>query len=362
MFTAKKREWSELYTFFTLLKDGKVTLGNSLGKPSKRFFPIHCIKREEHDGSRSYFIEDEDVRIVPEEGDEYRIPREDFGTVAMMVLEAMKGHSEEDDIESPEGVEEFLDAVKIFNLEAQTEDRTDLFIVFYTQGVPPMGFRIYSRVGTMDPLMDGGRTANIKYHLDGIKIPTPAVNKINATEASENPVARRMMMVEAMGGVLKFDDAADKVFRSNLNLIDLHFPRLLGEMTRMMYLDGTSRVRDLVDKMKELNPLKIKDELIEKHGYYEYKVKQFLMAVALGMRPTKVFDGFTGVVSGFIFVDASGKPLCYSVNDRAVFENFLLNNTRLVHGNVERDHYGYLERENGQWYFRLNAKVALTKK
>jgi type II restriction enzyme len=169
-------------------------------------------------------------------------------------------------------------------------------------------------------------------------------------------------MVEAMGGVLKFDDAADKVFRSNLNLIDLHFPRLLGEMTRMMYLDGTSRVRDLVDKMKELNPLKIKDELIEKHGYYEYKVKQFLMAVALGMRPTKVFDGFTGVVSGFIFVDASGKPLCYSVNDRAVFENFLLNNTRLVHGNVERDHYGYLERENGQWYFRLNAKVALTKK
>lgn len=36
---------------------------------------------------------------------------------------------------------------------------------------------------------------------------------------------------------------------------------------------------------QKLNPLKIKDELITKHGFYEYKVKELLLALAMGLRP-----------------------------------------------------------------------------
>ena len=94
-------------------------------------------------------------------------------------------------------------------------------------------------------------------------------------------------MIERLGGVLKYSDVADRVFRCNLLMIDLHFPRMLAEMVRMMHLDGIARISELTDRIKEINPLKIKDELINKHGFYEFKMKQFLLALALGMRPAR---------------------------------------------------------------------------
>ena len=46
-------------------------------------------------------------------------------------------------------------------------------------------------------------------------------------KSGPNEVAERMMMIERLGGVLKYADVADRVFRSNLLMIDLNFPRVL---------------------------------------------------------------------------------------------------------------------------------------
>ena len=46
------------------------------------------------------------------------MPREDFGIVADLILQAVKS-SPENDVASPEGVEEFLDEAAIFDLEAK---------------------------------------------------------------------------------------------------------------------------------------------------------------------------------------------------------------------------------------------------
>ena len=83
-----------------------------------------------------------------------RIPREDFGTVADLVLEAIR-NSREDDVTSPDGVEEFLDEVAIYDLEAKTDDRTDFSVAFYQEDAPLTGFCVRSRLGMMFPLLDG---------------------------------------------------------------------------------------------------------------------------------------------------------------------------------------------------------------
>ena len=178
----------------------------------------------------------------------------------------------------------------------------------------------------------------------------------------EDDVAGRMLMIERLGGILKYNDVADKVFRSNLCMIDLHFPRMLGEMLRVMHLDGISKVSDLTEAIKQINPLKIKDELIHKHSYYEYKMKQFLMALALGMRPAKIFNGIDSAISGFLFVNGNGEVLCYQKADRQVFADFLFVNSRFEKSSTEKDKYGYLERENGVYYFKLNLKIGLLKR
>lgn len=356
-FTATKREWSELCAFFQLLYRGSVLAGNAAGQPGTEL-PIAYVQREEHEGTRRYYIEDNEIHIKGENIDRHFL-REDFGTVADLILEALKSNGEE--VESPDGVEEFLDELAIFNLEAKTEDRTDLHIAFYSKQMPPIGFRIYSRIGGMNPLLDGGRAANIKFEQKNIRFPSPTINKINSLE-TDNTVLDRILMIERLGGELKFNDAADKIFRSNLHMIDLHFPRLIGEMVRVMYYDNVTKISELIDIIKEQNPLKIKDELIRKHGYYEHKVKEFLLAISTGMRPAKLYNGKESAIGGILIMNADGQMLCYSKMDRQTFGDFLLLNTRLEKGNMQKDHYGSLERENNLFYFKLNLKVGLLKR
>ena len=311
---------------------GKVTLGTAKAKKGEIDWPIAMIQREEHDGTRCYYIEKEMVRIKGENS-EKSVPREDFGIVADLILQAVKSSSE-DEVTSPDGVEEFLDEVAIFDLEAKTEDRTDFYIAFWHPEAPLSGFSVRSRLGAMNPLLDGGRAANLKLEQSGVKFATPTVNKINALPETPNEVAERMLLIERLGGVLKYSDVADRVFRSN----------------------------ELTEVIKQMNPLKIKDELVNKHGFYEFKVKQFLMALALGMRPAKIYTGQDSAVEGILLMDGSGEVLCYHKSEKPVMEDFLFLNTRLEKGSLDKDKYGFLERENGTYYFKLNAKIGLVKR
>ena len=181
-------------------------------------------------------------------------------------------------------------------------------------------------------------------------------------EGEEDDVISRMLMIERLGGTLKYSDVADKIFRSNLSMIDLHMGRLMAEMTRLMWLDGITKVSELTEEIKKLNPLKIKDELITKHGFYEYKVKELLLALAMGLRPAKLYNGTDSAIAGFLFVTGDGEVLCYQRAFRQTFADFLFQNSRLEKGSTEKDKYGYLERENGVYYFKLNLKIGLLKR
>ena len=346
-FEATKREWSELYSFLRLLSDGYIYAGtSSLEVCEEKCYKVAVLQREEHDGTRRYLIEGDNIHIVGEKVDKI-VPREFFKCASDLILEALKQASS-NEIESPDGVEEFLDEIAVFDLEAKTDDRTDFYVGFWSEDAPLTGFRVFSKLAPMNPLLDGGRTANLKFEQTGVKFATPTVNKVNFLEGP-NEVLERMRMIERLGGVLKYNDVADKVFRSNLLMMDLHFPRMLAEMIRLMYYEDITKVSELIARIKEINPLKIKDELINKHGFYEYKMKQFLLALALGMRPAKLFNGTDSAVEGFVFVNTQGNLVCYQKADKATFEDFLFYNTRFEKGPLEKDKYGYLERENGSY-------------
>ena len=128
-FEATKREWGELYAFFRLLADGKVYAGTpDVKRNESHLLPVAMVQREEHDGTRQYIIEKDWINIKGENIDK-RIPREDFDTVAELIKEAVRNTSG-NDVTSPDGVEEFLDEVAIFNLEAQTDSAYRILCTF----------------------------------------------------------------------------------------------------------------------------------------------------------------------------------------------------------------------------------------
>ena len=120
-FEATKREWGELYAFFRLLADGYVYAGTpEVKKNEAQRLPVAMIQREEHDGTRRYIIEsEENIHYLWRKNLNKLVAREDFSAVAELILSAVKA-SRENDVMSPDGVEEFLDEVAIFDLEAKT--------------------------------------------------------------------------------------------------------------------------------------------------------------------------------------------------------------------------------------------------
>lgn len=362
MLTASRREWNELYTVFSLLARGKVTMGTAAGEAGTMEMPIACLLRKEHDGLRRYLPEGERIRVSGEQM-ERCFPRRDF-EVAAQTLRTLLLSSAESEPEAPQGMEAFLDALNLYDMEAVTDDRTDFHLTFYGIEAPPVGFRIQSRLCGCTPLLDGGRTANLKWEQGGVRFSGPALNRINYTDDPDNPgeVARRILYAESLGGVFKYNDVADKIFRSNLLMLDTNLPRVLAAMVRTLHLDNIARIDELTERLEEQNPLKLKDELVTKHGFYRYKVKQFLMALALGLRPAKLFDGRESAVAGLIFVDASGRLLCYQKADRETMADFLFTHTRLEKGSPAKDKYGYIERENRACYLKLNLKVGFTRR
>lgn len=358
MLEATRREANELYTFFTLLAEGVIHLGNAEGKPAT-VAPIAMIRRQEHDGQRFYEVEEKDIHVKGEGMDE-RFPREDFAAAAKWILDRMTGTQDNVDISDLEG---FLDALRIFDMEARTDDTTDLHMALYSKDAPLIGIRIQSRLCGMRPLLDGGRTANIKYEQTGIRFSQPAVHKINWVEDEDNvaEIARRILYIQSMGGVLRFSDVADKVFRSNVLMIDTNLPRIVASMLMTLHLDGTARMDQLVEVLEEKNPLKMKDELVRKHGFYSHKVRQLLLAAVWGMRPAKQYTGRASAVCGYIMVDGKGQMLLYTRADEQTFSDYLITHTRLEKALPTDAKYGILERENGACYLKLNLKIGWTR-
>ena len=97
--------------------------------------------------------------------------------MAELVFAAVK-ESRENDVMSPDGVEEFLDEVAIYDLEAKTDDRTDFYVAFYSIEAPLVGFCVRSRFGNYVSVVGWRRAANLKFEQTGVKFATPTVNKL----------------------------------------------------------------------------------------------------------------------------------------------------------------------------------------
>lgn len=357
MTEATRREANELYTLFSLLANGTVGRANALGK-SDGEIPIAAVRRQEHDGKRLYKIEEKEVHVRGAEMNA-RFPREDFAAAAEWLFSRLKQQgSETIDITELEG---FLDALAIYDMEAQTDDRTDLHLALWSPDAPLTGMRLHSRLCSNPPLFVGGRGANIKFEQSGVRFSGPAVSKINHTDQPENvaEVARRILYIQSQGGILRYSDVADRVFRSNLLMLDTNLPRIIAAMLMALHLDGTNRLSELAKMLDEKNPLKMKEELLQKHGFYQYKLRQLLLASAWGLRPGVIWNGRASAVGGYLMTDENGTLSAFLRADEQTFSDYLLSHARLAKTLPDEDKYGYLERENGNYYLKLNLKIVL---
>lgn len=158
---------------------------------------------------------------------------------------------------------------------------------------------------------------------------------------------------------ISYHSMENDVFESNLQLIDGDLPKICGYMLKEYYSSGINTVKSSLESLSVHNPIGY--DLSKGHPFYEYKFKKFLAECALGMLPSKVWDGTADATGGYIIVREDGEVLCYHLFNRNEFETYLINNTKFETASTSRHEFGSIYKDNGKYYIKLNLQVRFIK-
>lgn len=195
---------------------------------------------------------------------------------------------------------------------------------------------------------------NFIYQIESVNLSKEQIKSINEI-SSKSKIKDRIEALKNAGGELKFITLEQNIFRNNLVLVDSLLPDILVEIVKTFFTSNLSSVQDLTASINNSNPLNYDTQFA--HTFYEYKIKRFLTDVALGMTPSKVWNGIYDATGGYLIVKESGDILCYHIYNRNQFENYLFANTKLETASSTRHDFGKIYEADGKLYFKLNLQI-----
>ena len=354
MLSGNKGEWSEVYALFKLLGDKQLFAGDAdLNKVEQLFYPIIKIIRNESGGNFEYEING-DLVIISGGKQELRIPVKTFTEQSAKLLATIKGSNGAFSI--PE-IETFMKSINCSSLKAKSTSKSDIRIIIHDQRInqtAELGFSIKSQLGGQATLLNAGKTTNFIYQITNF-LPTENQEKTINEIDTKSKIKDRIESVKHFGGNLDYLSLGQDVFKNNLVLIDSLLPNILAEIVKTFYTSSLSSIKDLTEHINKINPLNYDNQFA--HTFYEYKIKRFLTDVALGMTPSKVWNGIYDATGGYLIVKENGDVLCYHIYNRNQFEDYLFQNTKLETASSSRHEFGKIYTENGKAYFKLNLQI-----
>ena len=194
-------------------------------------------------------------------------------------------------------------------------------------------------------MLNAGKTTNFIYEVENISDENMmAINSI----VGKSKIKNRLQHIDS----IKFVRAANETFSANLLFIDTMMEIIISEMIKIHYFEGISDCSLIASKIEENNPLNYKIE-----GLYRYKIKKFLYAVALGLMPSKPWNGYDEANGGYIIVKENGEILAYYLYNRNNFETYLLNNTKLETAATSKHNFGVIYKNADRKYIDLNLQI-----
>ena len=357
--SGNKGEWSEIYTLFKLLGDGKVHAGDADMNKLELYYPILNIIREESKRYEYRPNTDQHIVVIDEDGHEYaRISMNRFVQESESLLAEIKsGGSRSFVIPASEA---FMNEIGCTLLKAPSSDKADIHIVIHdlrTNMTPNLGFSIKSQLGSASTLLNAGLPTNILYKIEGVSLSDEDITSINSIKDH----LPRMKEIVDRGGRFVYSDVEHQTFKNNLLFLDSCMPEFIAECLVVDSMpNATSMIKGAVEMVAAKNPFGFTGNDIV--AFYEHKMKVLLLDAALGMTPSKEWKGRYDANGGYLVVRKDGEIVCYHFYNRNDVEDYLYHNTRFERGSRARHNFGSLFREeDGDVYIRLNLQIRFKK-
>lgn len=148
---------------------------------------------------------------------------------------------------------------------------------------------------------------------------------------------------------LEFSRLADTTFSHNLSMIDFRMPEIFSNLFLCSYFVQGKRVEDVVNYYCK--------HYYEDKELVEYKVKDLLVAIALGMVPKTKWSGLDEANGGYIIVKKDGEIVCYHIYDRNRLKEYLYKHTRFDSPSSSRTGAGILFSTDTTTMFRLTSQI-----
>ena len=358
MVRGNKGEWSEYYAFLKILVDQKLFYGGPNFSKESGSYPVTAVIRDEIEGLKSYKLLPTGEILFSFEGKETKIIFPDLQQQVVDLFSKIissKGRSFA--IDSATGIMEKLHNSK---LGAGNEVKEDLILRIQDPAAgsdPEIGFSIKSLVGGPATLLNASGATNFIYQVKGIS--KDKIGVINSIEG-KSKIQDRLMKVFELGGDIEFVDTQSSIFKKNLQKCDSILPFVIARMLQYYFLGKGRSMDDLIENILEDN-VTFFDTKLDKIDY-EHKLKNLLLAVALGMVPNREWDGNMRAYGGYIIVKSDGEVIGYNnAYNQDVFRKYLLKSTKFETGSSKRHKFGKVYEEDGKMFIKFNLQVRFTK-
>lgn len=348
--SGNKGEWSELYVLIRLLADGKIyyaredlTVNEDCYLPILKIF---CDETEFHH-VEYHRNDNENIELYFNGAFIYKISTAELESAAKFFFDAII-HGEGKGAFEIQGAENFMEKLKCQKIKADSAKKADITLEVHDPFINYdriCAFSIKSNLGNAPTLFNASQGTNFKFEVFGVS--DDEVDAINAI-STRNKVKDRISKIEGVN----FVSVLNEIFAQNLKFIDTQMEKFIAKMLKIYYCENVSDCAELAKLLEQRDPFNF-----NVNNLYQHKLKKFLCAVALGFKPTKIWDGMDKSNGGYIIVKENGEVLAYHLYNRDEFERYLLNNTKLDTASTSRHKFGKIYVEGDKKFINLNLQI-----
>jgi hypothetical protein len=199
-------------------------------------------------------------------------------------------------------------------------------------------------------LIGANLSTNFVYKVESLNPSlTGSINSIN----TGNKVKDKIEAIRNNGGRLTFERTESEIFRKNLEMIDSSMPTILAEMLLGSASGAGRSCTELSEYVGRVNPLQ------EDGEFYDYKIKEFLRTVALGMPCATKWDWRDRSYVIFTVINESGDVLTFDPYSIKELKRYLLQNTTFETRHASECRFGDLYVGPDGLRIDLNLQICL---
>lgn len=353
-----KGEWSELYSFFKLLAEGRMFSADENLERTELFVELLSIYRKDAGRNLNFkILEDNLINIIDVNTGTVLLsfPQSDARNIANHLVK---------DLNSKAGISpELINLIQNYFIK-QVADKSsgkgDINIQIYDpiHGVSSnQEFSIKSFLGSDPTLFNANKTTNIVYKItdrNNASISKEHLKEVNSIISQHKYIQRIAKLIE-LGYNIEFYAYDDSTFRLNLQVIDSDLPKIIAHIVKDKYISRLTKFNEVITKISKDNPMNYDQS--QGHKFYEYRLVNFLVEAALGMTSKSVWSGKYDIVGGIIIVKPNAEVLCYHLIDFNKFKQYLKNSARLDNPSGSKMGYGAVYFEGNHSFIKLNFQI-----